>query len=156
MNSFKLKNIKREPYLALKTVACDLLEKVSNKTNKGLRHDLNKLDIVVSLIERQSNTRKPLPEVPTVKELRKNGNKVRIIESRYVKVLEDVPDGNNRLFYSRECPEFSRTPHGGQTIVEITTPEGRELRGVATCSKMDSFCRAYGRNLAIYKALNGA
>lgn len=155
MNNFKLKNIKRDPYSALKMVACDLLDKVSRKTNKGLKYDVNRLKIVVDLIERKENARKPLPEAPTVKELRQSGFKVRITELRYIHFYQ-YTIWRDKLFPTNEKAELSRNPKGGRTIVEITTPDGKELKGIANCSRIDSFCRAYGRNLAIHKALNGA
>ena len=47
----------------------------------------------------------------------------------------------------------SVSQNGGETTVEITTPEGRTYVGVATCSAKDAFNRKLGLKIAIGRAL---
>lgn len=46
-----------------------------------------------------------------------------------------------------------RHPKGGETIVQISLPDGRYLEGVAKCSLSDSYNRKVGVNIALGRAL---
>lgn len=75
-----------------------------------------------------------LPNNPTVHEMRKAGYKVRVIHQR------------------EKNPDQTLASKGGKTTVEITTPEGVELRGIAQCSKKEGFNRKKGLRIAIGRA----
>lgn len=46
------------------------------------------------------------------------------------------------------------SPKGGETVVQITSPDGTELEGVAKCSLKDPYNRKRGLSIAIGRALN--
>ena len=79
-----------------------------------------------------------------VHELRKNGYKVRVIHKRKL-------NNNDRNLYHRREIKFSEniSPKGGQTTVEILTPDGREFSETAKCSHLDSFNRKVGITIAL-------
>lgn len=95
----------------------------------------------------------------TVESLRKNGYKVRVQHFRpiYSKLDEDEAarkyDGG-LIPYSRKSrvkpPIYSK---GGKTIVEITSPEGVEMKGEAICSDKDVFSYKLGVKVALGRAL---
>lgn len=85
----------------------------------------------------------------TVSQLRKEGAKVRVAHKRYsynYKTMED-------LYFSNELGGPDRHPKGGETIVQISLPDGRYLEGVAKCSLSDSYNRKVGVNIALGRAL---
>jgi len=69
-----------------------------------------------------------------VKELRQLGYKVRVIHNRVM--VGDKP-----------------YPRGGHTVVEITTPDQKELYGVARCSDEDGYNKKLGVKIAIGRAM---
>jgi len=75
--------------------------------------------------------------VPIVDALRKGGFKVRV---RHFRRLN--PMGIN--------------PLGGKTVVTVTTPDGRDLEGVAICSRKENFNKRLGVRIALGRALAGA
>lgn len=109
------------------------------------------LDVVNS----DSNERLVM-SIPTVKELRSQGYKVRVTHRRrYPNAYFGIEDENWTRY---EAEKFGYSPRlasltGGYTKVEITTPEGEDLAGIAECSLKDNFCRKTGRELAIERAL---
>lgn len=94
----------------------------------------------------------------TVAELRKSGFRIRCNHYRY---YFDFENDDYVLFHKREVEEANylyevicSTPEsrGGETIVEVRTPEGVEVKGVAYCSPVDS----YNKKLGVAKALGRA
>lgn len=79
----------------------------------------------------------------TVEQLRKSGYKVRVIHSRRGKTMPRM-DGSIVQTVSER---------GGQTIVQVRTPDGEELEGVAICSIKDNFNRRMGVRIALGRAL---
>lgn len=73
----------------------------------------------------------------TVHELRKSGYKVRVLHYR---------NGKSMCFWEDD-------PKGGETVVQITTPDGRELEGCAKCSDKDLYNKKIGVKVAIGRAL---
>lgn len=71
----------------------------------------------------------------TVKDLRRSGNKVRVLHTR-----NTTPDG------TISCK-------GGHTVVQITTKDGRELSGMAKCRDDERFDRKLGLQIALGRAL---
>jgi hypothetical protein len=69
-----------------------------------------------------------------VEQLRKSGYKVRVI-------------------HSRRNVAGALSERGGQTIVQVRTPNGEELEGVAVCSTKDNFNRRMGLKIALGRAL---
>lgn len=78
----------------------------------------------------------------TIKELRQSGYKVRVLHSRNV-VYQQKISGSVKVF----------SPKGGTTIIEITTPEGRNVIGCSKCSDKDSWNRKLGNSIALGRAL---
>jgi hypothetical protein len=56
----------------------------------------------------------------------------------------------------KDLPGPQRHHLGGKTRVEITTPDGKNLTGEATCIKEDCFDRRKGLGIALNNALNPA
>lgn len=84
-----------------------------------------------------------------IEELRSQKNLVRVIHKRIM---------NSQLMTKSEILKTAQDlsgvePRGGQTTIEITTPEGINLVGVANCSKDDGFCRKTGVRFALERAL---
>lgn len=73
----------------------------------------------------------------TVMELRRSGNKVRVLH--YRKTLEDGT-------------VFCR---GGHTVVEITTKDGRDLSGSSKCRDDERYDKKTGVRIALGRALSG-
>ena len=73
----------------------------------------------------------------TIKSLRQNGYKVRVLHSRvYVK------------------PDYILQAKGGLTEIEITTPDKvSTVKGTAKCSDIDCFSRKIGNDIALGRAL---
>jgi hypothetical protein len=112
--------------------------------------------------------------VVTVSKLRKEGYKVRVShyrpfsffdtqEETYLLALfpfsknkkvrdikETAEDALNRSIY-----DFNLINTSGSTFVEITTPDGEELSGIAHCSHKENFCYKKGVETAIEKAFTG-
>lgn len=80
--------------------------------------------------------------------LRENGNKVYIHHRRIFRpvVLEQ---GEGYVVEERMLPR------GGETIVEVITPDGQTLTGNAKCSLKDSFNKKMGLKIALGRAING-
>ena len=73
----------------------------------------------------------------TVHNLRRSGYKVRVLHCR--------------VFDNRTLGEVY--PKGGETVVQITTPDGQDLEGRAKCSKKDLYNKRLGVKVAIGRAL---
>jgi hypothetical protein len=95
-------------------------------------------------------------KIPTIKELRQSGWKVRVTHFRYF----DFGNGFLCLHNVRELKDergnYSVSPdsHGGKTIVELRNPEGVEFKGESLCSRSDAFNRKEGIARAIVRALD--
>jgi hypothetical protein len=112
----------------------------------------------------------------SVQSLRAAGYKVRVCHKRHfsifaekddVKVKIDVTpamsfreldDGLPTLNalcmpYSIKPISFSVEPRGGLTLIEITTPDGTDLKGEALCSKRDNYDKKKGVKIALGRAL---
>lgn len=90
--------------------------------------------------------------VSNVAELRKAGWKVRVSHYRYY-----LTDWNFvELLHKSQLGEFDNCtpePKGGETVVEILSPEGLSATGIATCSTKDNFVRKYGTIKALGRAI---
>lgn len=91
---------------------------------------------------------------PSVEQLRKNGFKVRIMHWRNVNKEAKSNKEQNLLsaskFY-RRGDTFSLK--GGKTIVELTSPGNKNVRGVSQCSYQDNFTYKIGTQIAVKNAL---
>jgi hypothetical protein len=81
--------------------------------------------------------------IPTVKQLRQSGYKVRVLHTRTYKLVKHLDQISKQLLAK-----------GGTTTVEITTPDGKNLTGVAHCSNEDSYSKRLGVRIAVGRALN--
>lgn len=63
----------------------------------------------------------------------------------------EKPVGNSRDSYYFIYPRDKNGLRTGQTIA-VLVHEGRMFHGIATCSKEDTFSKATGRELALYRA----
>lgn len=94
----------------------------------------------------------------SVASLRQNGYKVRVNHYRPYEY------GEEGVLYTRFMASVMSSypnlggpkPRGGETRIEITTPNGETLNGVARCSDKDSFNRKLGVSIALGRAFNGA
>ena len=68
-----------------------------------------------------------------IEQLRKNGYKVRVKHFR------------------RHSP--SPETKGGKTVVEVRTPDGKEIKGEAICSPEDNYNKKIGVRIALGRAL---
>jgi hypothetical protein len=98
--------------------------------------------------------------IPTVKEMRESGFKVRVLHKRFWRedTLCFTPKylKNNKdkfLIAQRDIGGPGRSAKGGETVVEITLPDGREARGEAFCSLKDGYNKKTGVSLAVSRAL---
>jgi len=80
---------------------------------------------------------------PTIKSLRQQGYKVRVIhERRYTSK------------YKFSGPTVELSARGGWTTIEITTPDKqRSAVGEAVCSNQDNFNKKIGNMIALGRAL---
>jgi hypothetical protein len=83
-------------------------------------------------------------KIPTIHQLRRAGWKVRVMHGR----MEDYPD-----LYSDEVGQPVRHLADRVTIIELTSPEGKDAYGVALCSKQDNYNRKLGNRIALGRAL---
>lgn len=97
----------------------------------------------------------------TVAQLRREGYKVRVkIQRFWAGDVKNVSPKrlqrkwHDYLFPQREIPGPDRAPRGGLHIVEVTTPDGQELRGEAICALSDPFNRRQGLQMALGRALS--
>jgi hypothetical protein len=80
----------------------------------------------------------------TIKQLRQNGYKVRVMHSRYYQPVHKM-DGVYKEVSSR----------GGSTTIELTTPDKQTtVFGKSVCSMEDNFNRRVGNAIALGRALN--
>lgn len=73
----------------------------------------------------------------TVEELRRSGYKIRV-------------------HHHRRKNDEGINARGGKTVVEVTTPDGRTLIGVARCSRRENFNKRLGVRIALGRALKGS
>lgn len=96
----------------------------------------------------------------SIQSLREQGNKVRVKHCRKYKSLpgEYLTRGQYETATNilQKSP-YGKTvsPKGGMTVVQITTPEGEELEGIAVCSDRDSYNRKKGLAIALGRAISG-
>ena len=80
---------------------------------------------------------------PTIKDLRRQGYKVRVMHTRKYWVKERVTGHSNELH-----------ARGGSTKIELTTPDKQHtVTGEAICSFEDNFNRKTGNAIAHGRAL---
>lgn len=100
----------------------------------------------------------------TVESLRRDGYKVRVNHKRdYFKEEINPYTGDISIVYRRmsdieaknSAPDAQLDSFGGETVVEITTPDNRNLRGVASCNPNDQFNRKLALRIALGRALKG-
>lgn len=82
--------------------------------------------------------------IPTVKQLRQSGYKVRVCHTRHYDNTVKLATGLTKILSAK----------GGKTAVQITTPEGKDISGEAFCSKEDSYNKKLGVKIAIGRALS--
>ncbi len=80
---------------------------------------------------------------PTIRELRQQGYKVRVLHARHTRALKS-------LFSDK----FELSPCGGSTTIELTTPDkSKTVFGKSVCSLEDNFNRKVGNSIALGRAL---
>ena len=96
-------------------------------------------------------------KLPTIKELREKGWKVRARHYRYFQDRYNPPT----LLPVREMGDDEEPrnlayacPNGGKITLELRDPEGNETKGESVCHLNDNFNKKLGRNLALFRALN--
>jgi len=92
----------------------------------------------------------------TIAQLRKAGNKVRVIHSRFYR-LSKFPrraELKNRALVPLSTFRKGGNPEeinakGGRTFIQLTTKDGQEYVGQADCSLKDCFNRKLGIKIAL-------
>lgn len=90
--------------------------------------------------------------LPSIKELRKNGWKIRCSHFRFptknsdLTPIQEMKGGDGKFLI---VPEVC----GGKVVIEAKSPEGVEYYGEAKCSKDDIFRKSSGRSLALARAI---
>lgn len=79
----------------------------------------------------------------SIANLRRSGYKVRVLHSR-LKTYTKKMDGES----------FEYSAKGGNTTIEITTPEGLNIIGTAQCSMVDNWNRKIGNQIALGRAIS--
>lgn len=87
-----------------------------------------------------------------IEELRKSGYKVRIHHRRKYEAKIKVIDIDVKGRQSYEVTERI-LPRGGETVVELTTPDGEVLVGDSVCCEKDFFNKKMGVKIALGRAL---
>ncbi len=92
---------------------------------------------------------------PSIEELRKNKYKVSVSHRRpYL-----FKDGSVDVVHHNiaEIAGYIKVDNkGGVTVVNITTPTGQELKGIAYCSKKEQFNKRKGVMMAVGRAFKDA
>jgi hypothetical protein len=78
----------------------------------------------------------------TIAQLRRNGYKVRVLHSRPKLSIQKI--GGVMTEYN---------PKGGTTIIEVTSPDGRNAIGASQCSEKESWNRKMGNQIALGRAM---
>ncbi len=92
----------------------------------------------------------------TVKELRRQGCKVRINHLRYYDRYNGDPINKHTAELLKLGGDFKKVkPRGGITKVEIDFPTGDSVVGEAVCSKEDNYDKKLGIQIALGRALKG-
>lgn len=92
-------------------------------------------------------------KIPTVKELRQTGHKVRIQRFRPY-VVGPMPiflDDNNARINGLDKQDVYQ--NGGITVVSVRKPTGEEVTGISECSLDDPFVKRTGVEIGIARAL---
>lgn len=101
----------------------------------------------------------------TIEELRKSGNKVKVVHIRKVKHFDQsefkIKTVDMPATYAKK--EHRNGTHrilsrGGLTKVSVTTPEGMEYEAQSVCGRKDGFCYKRGVSVClgrIEKAMRG-
>lgn len=102
----------------------------------------------------------------TVQKLREMGYKVRVTHKRVYSHIYDLHNNERRLDLGsrRKFPRFTRTLanqiglsnihcRGGETIVEVTTPDNVDAFGVSLCSLKDHYNKKLGVEIALGRAV---
>ena len=80
---------------------------------------------------------------PTIRQLRQQGYKVRVMHSRHKQLCDSI-------FSER----WELSPQGGSTTIELTTPDKTvTVIGKSVCSLEDNFNRKVGNSIALGRAL---
>lgn len=90
--------------------------------------------------------------VPTIHELRKLGNKVRITHFRNVIVKDTIAytDFVRVTKEDKKARKYSHIySHGGETNIELTTPANQTFTSKAHCSDADPFNRRLGIRICL-------
>jgi len=90
----------------------------------------------------------------TVEKLRQSGNRVRVSHYRWYETsLGDELLAKYEIAQNNIEVVDGPFPYGGMTKIEITTPDGESLTGVAECSDRDNFSRKRGVAIALGRAI---
>lgn len=89
--------------------------------------------------------------------LREAGYHVKVTHRRRFHTWE--PDASallSRFEAEKADVAWSRVAQcGGETVVQVTAPDGTTSLGVASCSVSDAFCNATGLKIALRRAMDG-
>ena len=92
----------------------------------------------------------------TVKEYRRAGYKVRVLHLRKIITVVE-PELLSVGEFRQQGASLSLLPQeisatGGATLLQIRTPEGREIQVRARCSDKDRYCKKVGVAVALERA----
>jgi hypothetical protein len=85
-----------------------------------------------------------------IHELRKNGYKVKVTIYRYYPHDREIYP----IYQIKKWAGMKNVcPHGGKNVIHLKSPDGREVMGVAECSKEEQYNRKIGNSIALGRAL---
>ena len=91
-----------------------------------------------------------MKNINQIHELRKNGYKVRVTIYRYYPHDNEV----RPVWEMRKNGLIKHiSPFGGKNIIQLKSPDGREVVGIAECSKEEQYNRKIGNSIALGRAL---
>ena len=87
----------------------------------------------------------------TIKQLRQQGYKVRVLHFRHLATNYNIKITSSKDIKTSYTTKLSK---GGSTTIELTTPDkSRTVIGKSVCSLGESFNRKLGNNIALGRAL---
>ena len=87
----------------------------------------------------------------TIKQLRQQGYKVRVLYFRHLAATSDFPIVSSKQLKTSYTTKLSK---GGSTVIEVTTPDkSRTVIGKSVCSINENFNRKLGNNIALGRAI---
>lgn len=85
----------------------------------------------------------------TVQSLRKSGYKIRVTHYRWI--MQNIDENHEALFPKRKYDKLGKlvNPKGGETQIDVTTPDNRDFSQTVKCHIKDSYNKKIGVQIAL-------